>query len=941
MHPGGGRAGSVQCRATPPADTVPMRPLRSISVLMPTWQGMDFLERVLDALARQRCRLPWDFLAIDSGSTDGTWELLGQRAEDFPVPLRRERIEQVEFDHGDTRNLLAARTGGDLLVFLTQDAIPVGEDWLETLAANFEDERVGAAYCRNVPRPDAELLTKIFSDSDPGYASGRREVRLPDAETYARLSPHEKRLLYNFNDVASAVRRELWERHPFPRTWFGEDVLMARAFLEAGFTVVYDDAARVEHSHDYSPEEVLARARIDGRFNAEWLGRVCVASKDDARVLEKRMLAADSEALKSADLDDATRGAELVKAAKLRAAAFDGLYEGGRTDVRRPGSRMLPNPRLKVLYVVHGFPPDTWAGTEVYTLNIAREIARRGHEVCVLARAPAPARSAAEGHQNRSGSGDSSGVPDFTLLDDSFDGLRVLRMVNRLEHRRLRDSYEDPRAEAAFRRVLERERPDVVHFQHLIHLSAGLTHVAREEGIPTLLTIHDYWALCARVQLIRPDGVRCEENQGAGCFLCVKERWLERIPTAKKAGHVLGHAAELVANLAGKDEFGEMMERHDFVTSAYQAADLLISPSRFLRKKHIDTAGFDAHSLVWSDNGMRTDHVRAVDKRPDPEGRVRFGFVGSLVWYKGGDVMLKAMRRLAGARAVLNVFGDFRPEIDAHHAELARLAGDNVAFRGRFDNARLAEVYAEIDVLIVPSVWFENAPITIHEAHLLKTPVVASDIGGMAEFVRDGVDGLHFKAGDDEALAAVLRRFLDEPHLAARLVRDLPRIKTIEEDAAATEFRYRQLACLGLGRAPAGGERVLLEVPGIQTAARHGPCEQQGSDMLLLRGGAAAEYDLAGTGGGTRRVRIEHYALGGEPQLNLGARVLVDGAAAGEFPLFTSGGADGAHVHEFEVELGRDARRLRVEPLSPQSFARIRRVTIVRPARAAQQVENA
>src|SRR5260221_8239239 len=112
-----------------------MRPIRSVSVLMPTWQGTDFLERALTAIAAQKLALAWDFLAIDSGSTDGTWELLGRFAEKFPVPFRRSRIHPLEFDHGDTRNLLASRTLGDLLVYLTQDAIPTSDGCLGMLAA--------------------------------------------------------------------------------------------------------------------------------------------------------------------------------------------------------------------------------------------------------------------------------------------------------------------------------------------------------------------------------------------------------------------------------------------------------------------------------------------------------------------------------------------------------------------------------------------------------------------------------------------------------------------------------------------------------------------------------------------------------------------------------------------------------------------------------------
>lgn len=925
-----------------------LRPIRSISVLMPTWQGIEFLERALRALASQRCSLPWDFLAVDSGSTDGTWELLERFERSFPVPFAKERIDKVQFDHGDTRNLLASRSTGDLLVYLTQDAIPSREDWLARLAANFDDERVAAAYCRNVPRPDARLLTRIFSAGDPGYASGRRETRLPPADVYARLSAHEKRLLWNFNDVASAVRRELWERHPFPRTWFGEDVLMARALLEAGFTVVYDDEATVEHSHDYGPEETQARAEIDGRFNAEWLDRTCVATRHDARVLTERLLAEDREALKKAGLGDAEYGAELEQAARLRAAAFDGLHAGGQTTVRRPSTRVLDRPDLDLLYVLHGFPPDTWAGTEIYTLNLAKEMQRRGHRVTVLARAPAtPFRGARDPKASQegeealvSGALRADGTPeDFALVETRFQGLRVLRMTHRLEHRSIRDSYEQPRVESVFRALLARERFDVVHFQHLIHLSAGLVRVAREAGLATLVTCHDYWALCARVQLIRPDGVRCEENMGSGCFLCVKEKSLARIPSAKRLDGLAAPLLDALAKGARKgkalpaavrrrwDGFADLRARHDFVVRAYAEADLRVSPSRFLRAKLVETAGFDPHGLVYSDNGMRVELVQALAKRKDPEGRVRFGFVGSLVWYKGGEVLLRAMERLRGTRAVLHVHGQFGPDVDPHHARLKELAGDNVVFHGRFDNARLSEVYAEIDVLVVPSIWFENSPLTIHEAALTRTPVIASDLGGMREFVRDGVDGLRFAVGDADDLARAMKRFLDEPDLLERLSKDFRRIKTVAEDGADAEYRYRALAARRRSREHSTGPRVVCERRGIEAAAKAGPVEPQGADLLLVRPGGAVEYDVAGAGGGRRKLRIEQHVVGTETSVTLGGRVAIDGKVAGTLQLAVARGKDDVIADELELDLAADAKRVRLEP-APGAYLRVKRLVI-------------
>ncbi len=905
-----------------------MRPIRSISVLMPTWQGEQFLERVLAALAAQEIDLAWDFTVIDSGSTDRTLAILEESRANFPVPMRVESIHKVEFDHGDTRNLLATRSEGDLLVFLTQDAIPGSPKWLATLAANFADARVAAAYCRNVARPDSELLTRVFCANDPGYTSGRRVVTLPPREVYARMNAHERRLLYNFNDVASAVRREVWERHPFPRTEFGEDVLLARGLLEAGFAIVYDDAATVEHSHDYSVDETRARGTIDGKFNAEWLDRTCVAALDDVRVLVERQLDVDRRALSSSGANAAEFERSLAHARSLREAAFLGLHLGGLSQARRPHTRMLERTNLHILFVIHGFPPDTWAGTEVYTLNLACELVRLGHRVTILTRAPA-AKSVADG-----------GPQDFALEQSEFQGLRVWRMIHRLAHDNLRQTFDQPKAVAVFREILLREKPDLVHFQHLIHLSAGLVQEAKNFGLPTVLHCHDYWALCSRVQLIRPDGERCEENQGAGCFLCVRERGLAHVPRMRRVGE--NAPAVMDELLSGEREgraidwtgFGDLMGRQEFVLDAYAAADLRISPSRFLRDRLLATGAFDPRTTLFSDNGQRTDLVSARAKELDPKGRVRFGFVGSLVWYKGVDVLIEAMNRLGGKKALLNVFGEFKPERDEYHERLrSRVRANNVVFRGRFENQHLVEVYSEIDVLVVPSVWFENSPITIKEAFLFRTPVVTSGIGGMAEFVRDGVDGLHFAVGDADDLAAKLARFVDEPNLVGRLSENFPRVKSIAENARELEFRYRSLCTFVRDPVP----KLLFEKRGVDTSRRGGPVEQQGADMILLRpGGAFAEYDLSLVGAGSREIELELCLLAPERGVQLAARLVVDGREIGRVDPISSNGRDDAPCFRFAVDFALAPSILRVETKAGERerehFLRIKRVAVREPS---------
>ncbi len=906
----------------------PVGTIGSISVLIPTWQGAEFIERLLDRLAIQETALKWDLWFVDSGSTDGTLEILERRKTDFPVPLSVVHIHQVEFNHGDTRNQLAALSSGELLVFLTQDAIPTDAHWLANLARNFEDPSVGAATCQNVPRPDADPVTRLLARDDPGYAVGRAEVRLPDEKSYAAMGPHERRLLYNFNDVASAFRRSLWERHPFPRTSFGEDILMARAFLEAGHTIVYDAKATVEHSHDYDADETYGRAAVDGAFNVEWLNRVCVATSSDVRALERRFLESDRAAIATIPCSQA-RARELEQRAReLRSAAFRGLHAGGERQLRaggatQPNTQFLDDGKLKILYVVHGFPPDTWAGTEVYTLNLATEMKRRGHEVAIFCRVPAESGSDRE----------------FAVRETEFEGLRVMRMTHRLDHASLRESYAQPRAEAAFAEVLQSERPDLVHFQHLIHSSIGLVAVAKRAGLPTLMHCHDYWALCARVQLIRPDGERCEHNMGLGCHACVKGERLDSVKTWEQRTATLGPVLDLAGRVAESGVLGakvserarayrDMRERGPMVLAAFASNDLVISPSRFLRERLLESGAFDSSRFLYSDNGMRTDHVEALEKTRDSNGRIRVGFIGSLVWYKGVDVLIRAVNRCAGDKIVLSIYGDFCPEEDEHHAELQALAGDRVEFCGRFDNAKLSEVYARIDVLAVPSIWFENSPITIHEAYLTRTPVVASDIGGMAEFVRDGVDGLTYRVGDDSALAACLERFANEPNLIDDLSRDFMPIKTIAEDAAVTEARYRSLCTLGR---TAGSARVVYAA--TSTEKRSGAVEEQGTGMLLMRPErAAVEYDLRPARPGDSVLTIELVALGGEREIELTGRVSIDGQLVEQLPRFRGGNEEIAKSFCLDVTLPESgARTLTVENLDEageRSYLRISKLSI-------------
>ena len=222
---------------------------RDLSVVIPTWNAGPLFLEVLEALRSQRCANGFELLVIDSGSTDGT------RDAAIAAGARVETIAQSEFNHGRTRNLGIERTSGDVVLLLTQDAVPIGPDYVANLARTFESANVDGAYARQYPRPDCD---PILAERLRQWSASRNERVLqvlapgdPDAAQvlFARLPPFERYLSSAFDNVASAVRRSTWERIPFPERSFGEDVAWAREILLSGGSIAYEPSAAVEHSH--------------------------------------------------------------------------------------------------------------------------------------------------------------------------------------------------------------------------------------------------------------------------------------------------------------------------------------------------------------------------------------------------------------------------------------------------------------------------------------------------------------------------------------------------------------------------------------------------------------------------------------------------------------------------------------------------------------------
>jgi glycosyltransferase involved in cell wall biosynthesis/SAM-dependent methyltransferase len=418
---------------------------------------------------------------------------------------------------------------------------------------------------------------------------------------------------------------------------------------------------------------------------------------------------------------------------------------------------------LRVLQVVHQFVPRHSGGTEIYCSDLSFALARRGHAVRVLSGAPFSedmgTRVLWEG--------------DAAIVLQRLPATRVYRRFGTMGG--FFDRFDNPEARLGIREVLDRTRPDVVHVQHLLHLSAELIPECRARGIPVVVTLHDYWFLCHRIKLIRRNGALCHgPDRGWNCCQCL-------------------NAPRLVRSHLNPGAVAANMYRYAYLTRQLLKADRILTPSCFLRDV-FGRNGVPAERITVCRLGVPEVPRDVADRlaAARPVERVRFGFLGVFTQEKGVHVLVDAFSRLLPGCAELHVFGV--PSQPRYEEDVRRAARHpDIRWRGTIPHAERWQALAEMDVLVLPSLWYENSPLAILEARKVGVPVIASAIGGVPEFVENGVNGLTFPAGDVDALARCLRAVVEDPASIVRWRSAIVPPKPMEAHVDEIEMLYHEL----------------------------------------------------------------------------------------------------------------------------------------------------
>jgi glycosyltransferase involved in cell wall biosynthesis len=398
-----------------------------------------------------------------------------------------------------------------------------------------------------------------------------------------------------------------------------------------------------------------------------------------------------------------------------------------------------------------------------------------------------------------------------------YDGLPVVELINNWRCRSFEETYRPPLIGARIGQVLRAVQPDIVHIHNLLNLSFDLPAIARAQGAPVVATLHDYSLVCPSggQRFHRAEAHVCGEIDPDRCVRCFRESPFHAqiafgavaavtgAPgpmrrAAKSLARRFPRAADRVVHAAGRASFSiSTADIDDRLASArrlFDDVELFVAPSPSIAAE-FEQLGIERRKIRVSDYGSvpLTRSNGPADGVSRSRGPLRIGYVGTLVWHKGVHVLAEAIGQLPSGRYEVKIFGD--PAVFPDYAAdlRARTANLPVAFMGAFAHDRVGEVYAQLDVLVVPSLWLENSPIVIHEAFMAGIPVIGARIGGIANLVEHGCTGLLYDPVSPQELASALRALIEQPDLLDRLtghVRAAPHVKSIADDAREWEQTY-------------------------------------------------------------------------------------------------------------------------------------------------------
>lgn len=447
---------------------------------------------------------------------------------------------------------------------------------------------------------------------------------------------------------------------------------------------------------------------------------------------------------------------------------------------------------IHIGFVAQGWSPDI-GGIESHTADLVRELQLLGHRVSALCLDY------------------STKAEPFGVTKEVVQGVEVTRMsYGYHDHDSLSKVVRNRDAEGVFDAWLDHAKPDLLHIHHLTGFGLGVLATAKARGVKQVMTLHDYWSLCPRGQMLRTDGVVCSGLDPALCGACLAKAFPHLMPSTgarsfgpydatDSHGRAMGEAEQL----EGSDEI-VAARRTGYALQALAGVDLLATPSARTRDIYC-AAGLPSERIVVVENGIDVEglHDEVASLRRDVQGDefVRLGVIGSVLPSKGVLELAEVYAALRSAGRAPNLILEIHGNMPPYHGDssyvirLQALAEktEGLEIRGPFAHGGLAAILSRLDGVAAPSRWEEVFGLSVREARVAGLPVLVSDAGGLPE-VASGGAGLVLPREDRAAWREALLLFAGDAE-QRRAWADCPApVHTAKSMALAYEALYQSLA---------------------------------------------------------------------------------------------------------------------------------------------------
>jgi glycosyltransferase involved in cell wall biosynthesis/MoaA/NifB/PqqE/SkfB family radical SAM enzyme len=387
---------------------------------------------------------------------------------------------------------------------------------------------------------------------------------------------------------------------------------------------------------------------------------------------------------------------------------------------------------MHILKIIHGYPLNYNAGSEVYSQSICNELSKK-HKVYVFTREENPYS------------------PDFTIRHENQTDNLNFYFVNNPQGK---DGYRHKQMDENFAELVKQIKPDIAHIGHVNHLSTGLIDELNKLNIPIIYTLHDFWLMCPRGQFLTRSIGKTNNFQ-----LCKKQDDKKCATDCYKV-YFSGREENEISEIENWSSW--IHQRMVETKSIINKVDLFIAPSHYLRNRFINEFAVPENKIVYLDYGFPTEYLTQTKKSKE-KTNFTFGYIGTLIPAKGVNDLIEAFKQIEEP-ATLKIYGRENGQSTNALKLIASTSKNKIEFAGEYINHNLAnDVFSNVDCIVVPSIWGENSPLVIHEAQSCKVPVITADFGGMKEYVQHNINGLLFEHRNTNSLAEQMKFAVSNP----------------------------------------------------------------------------------------------------------------------------------------------------------------------------------